>query len=590
MSNYEDLRKKCLSLIETGHFDTAIKVAHEMLDLIENNQLNISIENVFEGREKVLRNTPNSILYVTYMQRLIKILEKKKNFEKMIKMMYYLGIEFVSTNNFTDAEIIFSKAMKIAKQINSFSSQADLLNGYGNISEQKNEDEKALEYYMLAFNMAKEYNYDEGKRFAHNIGFGYKKLGKYSKAIHYLNECIDYLKTTDMTARMANAYNELGDTYRRNGNYKLAHEALDQGLKLSELTKSNSFIMENYQFRSSVYEMEENYNQALKSYKQFHEMSTLLNIERFNNEIKTLTLERELNAQAQKSKIIKEKNEALEAYSKALKDSNLSLMESLEETKRLTQHAMQSEKNANYSRMIMSVAHHINTSISNVFLLSEQMESELSEIINKVENSTLKRSDLECCISNSVNAMDLINKSSKKIIQFIDMIKNDSIAVSDLKASGTIANLLQECSDNYAVQLEDQQCKLSIFVMDNMPRIYAFNIFKVVINQLFDNSLKYAFTGRENNEITIKVWINDRGKLSITFKDNGIGIPKDKLTRIFDPFYTTNMGISGGLGMGLFILKKTVEEVIGGSVHCESSVEEGTSMIIEVDNVNNSIF
>ena len=58
--------------------------------------------------------------------------------------------------------------------------------------------------------------------------------------------------------------------------------------------------------------------------------------------------------------------------------------------------------------------------------------------------------------------------------------------------------------------------------------------------------------------------------IELFFEDQGRGIPKDKLDKIFQPFFTTR---AGGTGLGLAIVKRRVEE-IGGSVECQSPVEE----------------
>ena len=59
--------------------------------------------------------------------------------------------------------------------------------------------------------------------------------------------------------------------------------------------------------------------------------------------------------------------------------------------------------------------------------------------------------------------------------------------------------------------------------------------------------------------------------VELSVEDRGRGIPKDKLDKIFQPFFTTR---AGGTGLGLAIVKRRVDE-IGGSVECQSPVEQG---------------
>src|SRR5208337_2402040 len=61
--------------------------------------------------------------------------------------------------------------------------------------------------------------------------------------------------------------------------------------------------------------------------------------------------------------------------------------------------------------------------------------------------------------------------------------------------------------------------------------------------------------------------------IELSIEDQGRGIPKDKLDKIFQPFFTTR---AGGTGLGLAIVKRRLDE-IGGSVDCQSPVEEGNA-------------
>lgn len=75
---------------------------------------------------------------------------------------------------------------------------------------------------------------------------------------------------------------------------------------------------------------------------------------------------------------------------------------------------------------------------------------------------------------------------------------------------------------------------------------------------------------------------DEEGMLMIRVADNGNGIPRDKLDRIFLPFYTTKG--SGGTGLGLPMCKKTVED-LGGTLTVESEENVGTTFIIKLPRI-----
>ncbi|MBI9015206.1 MAG: tetratricopeptide repeat-containing sensor histidine kinase [Clostridiales bacterium] len=585
MSNkYLSIEKKCMDCIKSHNYDEAITFAHELLDLYEDDPSELKIYNVFKNIEKVYYNTPNAIMYVTYMQRLIDIFEREKRFEEMVKTMYFLAIDYVAIRNFDGAEIMLNDAMKIAKRINAYDVQADIINGYGNMFELRDENKKALESYLLAFNMSIENHYLEGTRFSHNVGFAYKKLGEYSKAIHYLKLCINFLNTVNMPGRLANAWNELGDTYKRSGNYKLAHEALNEGLEHSINSKSNAFLKENYLFQSELYEEEGNFKQALHYHKKLSKLSEIINIDRHKSEVINLQNQCKVNSIEVENEIIKQKNKELEAYSRALDKSNKSLLESIAETNAMQRKVIQSEKNSSYNRMMIGVAHKVNTSIANINLMTSLIQQEISAFRKKLDAQTVSKNDLNNCLQSTCEGMELINNSSNKVAKFIESVKRVSISIDEMNVSGSFRQLLDECVDDNQTLIREYECKVNIRLQDDLPVITGFNIFKRIINELFNNALKYAFIDKKNNTIDIKIHYNKSGRIVILFKDNGKGIPKEDVIKIFDPFFTSNMGSKGGAGMGLYILQKTVSEILCGEITCVSSEGQGTEFIIELTN------
>jgi two-component system phosphate regulon sensor histidine kinase PhoR len=98
---------------------------------------------------------------------------------------------------------------------------------------------------------------------------------------------------------------------------------------------------------------------------------------------------------------------------------------------------------------------------------------------------------------------------------------------------------------------------------------------QVLIN-LLDNAIKY---GREGGEIIISAIEQSLGEVQLSMKDNGPGIPKEDLPRIFERFYRVDRGRSkelGGTGLGLSIVKHLVQ-AHGGRVWAESQLGEGST-------------
>jgi len=102
------------------------------------------------------------------------------------------------------------------------------------------------------------------------------------------------------------------------------------------------------------------------------------------------------------------------------------------------------------------------------------------------------------------------------------------------------------------------------------------NYLEQVLINLIDNAMKYTPDG---GRIVISAVERDRKEIEFSVRDNGIGIPKEDLFRIFERFYRVDKGRSqesGGTGLGLSIVKHLVQ-AHGGKVWVESRLGEGST-------------
>lgn len=108
--------------------------------------------------------------------------------------------------------------------------------------------------------------------------------------------------------------------------------------------------------------------------------------------------------------------------------------------------------------------------------------------------------------------------------------------------------------------------------------------FTNVIFNLMDNAVKYK-RNDTNLELNLRTW-NEPGNLCISIQDNGIGIKKEDLKRIFEKFYrvhTGNLHDVKGFGLGLAYVHKIVKDH-HGTIHAESELGIGTKFIIKLKN------
>ena len=103
-----------------------------------------------------------------------------------------------------------------------------------------------------------------------------------------------------------------------------------------------------------------------------------------------------------------------------------------------------------------------------------------------------------------------------------------------------------------------------------------------MIHNLMDNAIKYRNPDKPL-ELMLRTW-NDDKHLYFSIKDNGMGIKKENLRKIFDKFYRVHTGNKHdvkGFGLGLAYVKKVVD-LHQGEIKAESDLGKGTKFTVSL--------
>ena len=99
-----------------------------------------------------------------------------------------------------------------------------------------------------------------------------------------------------------------------------------------------------------------------------------------------------------------------------------------------------------------------------------------------------------------------------------------------------------------------------------------------VFSNLVGNAIKYRRRDVQPR-ISVTAIRNGDGSVMVMVKDNGLGVPKDKLDLVFRPYQRAHGNQVEGSGIGLACVKKIIDR-LGGSVSVESAVGEGSTFIV----------
>ena len=179
----------------------------------------------------------------------------------------------------------------------------------------------------------------------------------------------------------------------------------------------------------------------------------------------------------------------------------------------------------------------------------------------------------------------VIKDETKRLSQLIDKVLQMSIFEKESTAlklkEMDINELILNIAGNFAIKVESKGGSIETDLEADDPYACVDEVhFTNIIYNLMDNALKYS---KEALILKVKTW-NEKDKLVISIEDNGIGIKKNHLKRIFDKFYripTGSVHNVKGFGLGLAYVRKVVTDH-KGAIRAESEPNIGTKFIISI--------
>jgi signal transduction histidine kinase/tetratricopeptide (TPR) repeat protein len=468
-------------------------------------------------------NMPDSAL--PYLQNAILYADKSGDAERLATVYGTLGEAYVAKQNFDEAIVYLNKATAL-KALNKMN-QAWTLNDFAQIFLEQNKTDSARWYANKVVELAS--------------GKGY--LDQLQRAYQYLSQCYEKELVTDSAFKY----------------YKLTIATKDS-LVNTQKTKQVQAILFQEQTRKQEIEQEKTQLQnRIRTYGLIAGLAIFFII--------AFILYRN-NEQKQKANIVLEKT--------------------LSDLRSTQSQLIQAEKMASLGELTAGIAHEIQNPLNFVNNFSEVSRELIDELKSQKEN--LQSEEQDEILDDIDSNLDKINFHGKRADAIVKGMLQHSRTSTGTKEPADINELCDEYLrlSYHGIRAKDNSFNATIKT-DFDRTIGKMNIIPQDIGRVLQNLYNNAFYAvnekakqlKADFEPTISVTTRKTNNgIEIKVADNGNGIPKNIIDKIFQPFFTTKP-TGQGTGLGLSISYDIIK-AHNGEIRAETKEGEGTKFIIQL--------
>jgi two-component system, NtrC family, nitrogen regulation sensor histidine kinase NtrY len=233
------------------------------------------------------------------------------------------------------------------------------------------------------------------------------------------------------------------------------------------------------------------------------------------------------------------------------------------------QNVLEEQETEAWQKLIRVLTHEIMNSITPIASLSSTLDLMLKGMVAEGNGEEL-HIDKES-VGEIQEALQTINKRSTGLLHFVNTYRN----LTRIPKPNFRQCSVKELFTNIEKLMEEEIKRYGFeFIVRVEPADLEFTADDQLIEQVLINLLKnslHALIGRPSGKIQLLGFMNKRGRVTLQVVDNGTGILKDVLDKIFIPFFTTK---PSGSGIGLSLSKQIMRLHNGTiSAHSEPEVE-----------------
>jgi signal transduction histidine kinase/CheY-like chemotaxis protein len=406
--------------------------------------------------------------------------------------------------------------------------------GYASVLLDFNEPDKAAPYLEAGTQLAVVRGFDQSLALAYsNYGMLYQMQQKETECVDAFRQCIQLYERLNNFSYSVMAKIMLAEALVNFNRLDEAQQLLEETITISEENKLSYNLIGIYHALSGLMEKKEDYRKAL------HYLRKLM--------------------------------QAKEDYLNAESEKRIQNLETQQRMNFLRMEKQNAEKMANIKHdFLANMSHEIRTPINSILGICYLLEQQHLNPVQSDYIHRLKRS--------GENLLGIVN-------DVLDLSKIESGKMELVHLPFSLHTLIQDIYEAQEPKASDKGLDFTVernFDQNLIVLGDAVRLYQVLLN-LTSNALKFTKEGAVTIHVSTSLADQHHVEIECRISDTGIGIPQDKLDRIFMRYEQASAAIKntfGGTGLGLSISRKIVE-LMNGQISVDSRLNEGTTFMVQ---------
>ncbi len=260
------------------------------------------------------------------------------------------------------------------------------------------------------------------------------------------------------------------------------------------------------------------------------------------------------------------------------KKTTVKLSKTLSHLKDTQNQLIQSEKMASLGTLTAGIAHEINTPLGIAVTSTSSAIDRTEQIKKQFNDGSLSKSVMKKYLDTIEQSSIMNTKALERVIVLLTNFKQ--VAADQVVGEPRELDLVTYVEDvmgTLFAELKRNRVNYSYQGVESLTIITIPGVIAQVLTNFVTNSIRHGFEGKDSGNVTINIDPLIDGGAKIIYHDDGLGMKKEVLNNIYEPFFTTKRN-KGGTGLGMNIVYNIINKNLNGKINITSEPDNGTTI------------